>query len=146
MRKSITLMMLLSIILVLNACTYKYERQIPEEGVWCCAELQAQFTFGNNYDATDSDDAPIIDENENYVIIDGDRIASLCGKRYGASKITIICQEADRSDFYLGEIIYSMSFVSRSDAEFVLEDDDGKQYTFKRIGDTPVTQETLAEG
>ena len=37
-------------------------------------------------------------------------------------------------------------FVSLSDTEYVLEDDDGTQSTFIRSGDTPKSQEMPTEG
>ena len=139
MKKCNVLLIVLLLLLKLSACTL--EERIPTDGVWYCAELQAQFTVyhGTDYipiDATPFVD-PLADESENYIIVNDDRIAALWGNDRGSTKVSISCQEPDHPDFDLGEIIYLLEFVSLSDTEYVLKDDAGKQYTFMRIGDTP---------
>ncbi|MBE6934626.1 MAG: hypothetical protein E7462_06240 [Ruminococcaceae bacterium] len=82
-----------------------------------------------------------MNENENYVIINGDRIASILSGDHGATYVWIICQEWDHPDFDCGEIIYAFEFVGLSDNEYVLKDDEGKHYTFVRIGESTITDQ-----
>jgi hypothetical protein len=136
MKRIIALLISLSLLLGLNACISK-ERKYPKSGVWYCADLQAQFTFEIDENSTDLDYIPIIDENENYVIVNGDRIAAICGNTPGSRRVLLICQEEDNPQYHLGEVIYGFDFVRLTDTEYVLEDEDGTQYTFVKIADTP---------
>lgn len=137
MKRCSVLFFLLLPVLGLFACTYNYEPWTPDTGVWYCSDLNARFTFGDNGDPTDPNYIPTIDEEDNHIIINGDRIASLCGRRYGSEKVTIICQEEEHPDYKVGDTICAFDFVSLSDTEYVLKDETGKRYTFVRIGDTP---------
>ena len=144
MKRCSVLFVVLSLLFGLSACQSEYpiptEYPIPSEGVWYCAELQAQFTrrkTGGFVSPYDEDDEYFVDESKNYVIVNGDRIATGLESDRGASYVWITCQEPDHPDFYEGEIIYSFDFVSLSDTEYILKDDAGKRYTFLRIGDTP---------
>lgn len=135
MKRCIILPVALSLLFGFTAC--KLEKTIPSDGVWYCAELQAQFTFGLVNTYVSPDETFVVDESKNYVIINGDRIASMLGGDYGATYVWIDCQEPNHPDFYVGEIIYSFKFVSLSDIEYIVEDDAGKRYTFLRIGSSP---------
>ncbi len=138
MKRGSALLIVLSLLFGLSA--FKLKETLPGEGIWYCAELQAQFTvrqaeaFVSPYDEYDE---YFVDESENYVIVNGERIAALLGSDRGATYVWITCEELDHPDFYEGEIIYSFDFVSLSDTEYILKDDAGKQYTFLRIGDAP---------
>lgn len=134
----------LLLIFSLSSCTPNYEQRIPIDGVWYCEELQAQFTIYKRPGYVDPDWRPVadeqgnyVDENESYVIIDGDRIAASWGNDRGSIRVVILCNEERNPNCYLGEVIYAFNFVSLSDTKYVLEADDGTQYTFVRIGDTP---------
>lgn len=107
--------------------TFNSEYPFPKDGVWYCEELQAQFKLGQD------DKLPSPDDE--YVVINGDRIATAIAGDRGAEYVWIICQESDHPDFDCGEIIYSFDFVSLSGTEYVLKDDTGKHYTFLRIED-----------
>ena len=108
---------------------------IPNDGVWDCEELQAQFKLGQGDGFASPDGEYVVDASEDYVVINGDRIATAMDSDRGAKYVLIICQELDHPDFYCGEVIYSFNFVSLSGTEYVLKDDTGKHYTFLRIGD-----------
>lgn len=135
MKRSNILLTVLALLFVLSSC--ESEDPFPHDGIWYCAELQAQFTMTKGDTFVSPDDEYFVDESENYIIVNGDRIAAGLGSNFGATYVWIGCQEPDRPVFNVGEIIYSFEFVSLSDTEYVLEDDTGKQYTFLRIGDTP---------
>ena len=135
MKRYSGLLIVLSLLFGLSACNLKYP--IPNDGVWYCEELQAQFTMSQVDTFVSPDDEFFVDESEDYVIVNSDRIAALLESDRGATYVWIICQEWEHPDFGCGEIIYSFEFVSLSDTEYVLKDDTGKQYTFLRIGDTP---------
>lgn len=137
MKKSSVLFIVLSLLLGLSACMH--EQRFPTDGIWHCEELQAHFTIGHG-DGSDyewPDGEFIVDETENYVIVNGDRIACLWGVLHDSTRVEIFCQELDHPDYDAGENIYAFDFVSLSDTEYVLKDDAGKHYTFERIGDTP---------
>ena len=125
---AIVLTFLLLLIPGLSACTP--EQRMPNEGTWYCAELQAQFSVDRRDGFVSKDDVNAVDESENYVIVDGDRIASLLSNDRGSTKVYIICQEPDNLHYGLGEIIYSFEFVNLSDAEYTLKDEEGKVFTF----------------
>ena len=151
MRRFAALLLLLVLAIGLSGC--EWEQRIPTDGVWYCEELQAQFTVYERPGYVDPDWRPVadeqgnyVDENESYVIIDGDRIAASWGNDRGSIRVVILCNEERNPNCYLGEVIYAFNFVSLSDTEYVLEDDDGKRYTFIRIGDTPKSQEMSTEG
>ena len=129
------LLIALSLLFSVSACDSG--KRTPDDGVWYCEELQAKFTYGLIDTYVSPDDPFIIDESENYVIVNGDRIAAIFGGDRGAKYVSIVCQELDHPDFYCDETIYLFEFVSLSDTEYVVKDDAGKQYTFLRIGDTP---------
>ena len=135
MKRCSVLFIVLSLLFGLSAC--ELEDPFPSDGIWYCAELQAQFTMTKGDTFVSPDDEYFVDESENYIIVNGDRIAAILGSDPGATYVWIVCQEWDHPDFDCGEIIYSFDFVSLSDTEYILEDDAGKQYTFLRIGDTP---------
>ncbi len=150
MRKCVAILLLLVLAIGLSGC--EWEQRIPTDGVWYCEELQAQFTIYKRPGYVDPDWRPVadeqgnyVDENENYIIIDGDRIAASLLNDRGSISVLIYCSEERNPNYRLGEEICSFDFVSLSDTEYVLEADDGTQYTFVRIGDTPQTQETAAE-
>ena len=135
MKRSNILLTVLALLFVLSSC--ESEDPFPHDGIWYCAELQAQFTMTKGDTFVSPDDEFFVDESEDYVIVNSDRIAALLESDRGATYVWIVCQEPDHPDFDCGEIIYSFEFVSLSDTEYVLKDDTGKQYTFLRIGDTP---------
>lgn len=144
MRKCIAILILLILVIGLYGC--EFEQRIPTDGVWYCEELQAQFTVYERPGYVDPDWRPYVDENESYIIIDGDRIAASWGNDRGSIRVGILCSEESNPNYYLGQLICAFNFVSLSDTEYVLEDDDGTQYTFVRIGDTPKSQEMSTEG
>ena len=135
MKRYSGLLIVLSLLFGLSACELEYP--IPSDGIWYCAELQAQFIFGQGDIFDSPDDLCAVDKSENYVAVNGERIASRINTDRGATYVWIICYEPNHPDYYFREIIYSFEFVSLSDTEYVLKDDTGKQYTFLRIGDTP---------
>lgn len=135
MKRCSVLLIVLTLLLGLSAC--KLEERIPTDGIWYCAELKAQLMWDHVDDFVSPDDEFSVDESENYVVVNGDRIAALWGNDRGSIRVDVVCQEPNHPDFYEGETIYRFNFVSLSDTEYVLEDDTGKQYTFVRIGDTP---------
>lgn len=64
--------------------------------------------------------------------MDGDKIR--CGinlQRY-SRHFDIVSQEAANKKYDLGEAIYELEVASLRDSKYVLEDDDGKKYTFIR--------------
>lgn len=151
MRRCVSLMLLLVLAMGLSGC--EWEQRIPTDGVWYCEELQAQFTVYERPGYVDPDWRPVadeqgnyVDENESYIIIDGDRIAASWANDRGSISVWIYCSEERNPNYRLGEELCSFNFVSLSDTEYVLEDDDGKRYTFIRIGDTPKSQEMSTEG
>ena len=151
MKKCIAIFLLLIMVIGLSGC--EFEQRKPTDGVWYCAELQAQFTVYERPGYVDPDWRPVadeqgnyVDENESYIIIDGDRIAASWVNDRGSIRVMILCCEERNQHYYLGQLICAFNFVSLSDTEYVLEDDDGTQYTFIRIGDTPEAQEMGAEG
>jgi hypothetical protein len=151
MRRCVALMLLLILVIGLSGC--KFEQRIPTDGVWYCEELQAQFTVYERPGYVDPDWRPVadeqgnyVDENESYVIIDGDRIAAMWENDRGSIRVRIHCSEERNPKYNLGKVIYAFDFVSLSDTKYVLEDDDGTQYTFIRIGDTPKSQEMPTKG
>lgn len=114
--------------LILSACeTAIY---IPEHGTWYCEELQAQLIGRGDLDAdwnpTDNDDSGI------YVIQDGDKIACTWGGQKGGTRFRIECMESDNEKYELGDVIYTLYFVSLDDDTYVLKDEAGKEYTFVR--------------
>ena len=122
MRKCIAILLFLIMVIGLSGC--ELEQRIPTDGVWYCAELQAQFTV---FTATE--------------------LLHHGGNDRGSIRVGILCsEESNPNYYYLCELICAFIFVSLSDTEYVFEDDDGKQYTFIRIGDTPKSQEKPAEG
>lgn len=135
MKSGIILLMVLALLFGLSAC--ELECPYPSDGVWYCEELQAQFTMRQEDTFVSPDEEYFVDEWEDYVIVNGDRISAGLESDRGATYVWIVCQELEHPDFYCGEIIYSFEFVSLSDTKYVLEDDAGKRYTFLRIGDAP---------
>lgn len=135
MKRSNILLTVLVLLFGLSACEFK--DNFPNDGIWYCEELQAQFTMRQAEAFVSPDDEYFVDESENYVIVNGDRIAAVLESNRGATYVWIVCQELEHPDFYCGEIIYTFDFVSLSDTEYILKDDTGKRYTFVRIGDTP---------
>ncbi|MBQ9838299.1 MAG: hypothetical protein IJO56_02210 [Oscillospiraceae bacterium] len=127
----------LVLFVAINAFFNRMTIAIPDDGVWYCADLQAQFTFGIEYDYSDPDSIPTVDEDQNYIIINGDRIAATCGGLPNSGSVKIYCQEEDNAQYRMGDRILEFGFVRLTDTEFVLKDDDGTQYTFVKIGDTP---------
>ena len=127
----------LAVLLSLSACTP--EQRLPSDGVWYCEELQAQFNrdWLDGYHGYADEEVPTVDETDNYVIVNGDRIAALWGNLPRSKMVSIACQEPNHPDFDLGENIYYLEFVRLTDTECVLKDDAGKQYTFVRIDDSP---------
>ena len=136
MKRCVVSLIVVSLLFWLSACA-SVESPIPADGVWYCAELQAQFTFGLESIYYLTDNILVVDESKNYVIVNNDKIASRVRTDRGASYVLIVCQEENQPDFYFDEIIYELEFVYLSDTEYVLEDNSGKQYSFVRIGDTP---------
>ncbi len=137
---TIVVLLVLNVLLVfgINSCmAHMYRQRLPMEGVWYCEQLQAQFTYRTIDGYLAPEDIPPVDENENYVIVNGDRIAALIGHNHGSDYVTIICQEFNHPEYAVGESIYAFTSVSYSDTAFVLKDDAGQQYTFLRIADTP---------
>lgn len=134
MKKTVLLLMLCLLVFSLGACI-RVER-LPSDGLWYCDELQAQFArpWSSGYIFSDSR----YDENINYVIVNGDRIAICLENDYGSVYIYFLCQDHNTSQYEMGELIYILKFVSLSDTEYVLEDEEtGKRYTFVRVGDSP---------
>lgn len=151
MRRFAALLLLLVLAIGLSGC--EREQRIPTDGVWYCEELQAQFTVYERPGYVDPDWRPVADEqgnyedeNESYIIIDSDRIAAMWENDRGSIIVRIHCCEERNPNYRLNEVICSFDFASLSDTEYVLEDDDGKRYTFIRIGDTPKSQEMSTEG
>lgn len=136
MRRCGVWLILLLIVFGLSACTHK--QVCPEDGVWYCEELQAQFYMNWEDDFAD-DEFPIADETVTYVIVNGDRIAAGCGYYKWSEVVSIYCLEQNHPVYDFGEDIYSMECVRLTDTEYVLKDlkDEGKYYTFVRIGDVP---------
>ena len=135
MKRTSALLIFLCAFLELSACMPV--QRTPNDGVWYCADLQAQFSVDKGDGFVSMDYVHTVDEAENYIIVDGDRIASLLSNDRGSMDVHIICQEPNNLCYGLGEIIYSLKFVNLSDTEYTLKDETGKQYTFLRIGDTP---------
>lgn len=135
MKRWSVLIVILSLLCGVSAC--KLEYPIPSEGIWYCAELQAQFTLAQGDGFASPNDEYVIDDTKDYVVVNGDRIAAILESDRGATYVWIVCQEWDHPIFDCGEIIYSFDFVSLSDTKYILEDDTGKRYTFLRIGDAP---------
>lgn len=132
MKKTILLLMLCLLVFSLGACI-RVER-LPSDGLWYCDELQAQFArpWSSGYIFSDSR----YDENINYVIVNGDRIA--IGIENDGTQVLFLCQDQNTSQYLVGDAIYILQFVSLSDTEYVLEDKEtGKRYTFVRVGDSP---------
>ena len=114
--------------LLLSGCTTRL--YIPEHGIWYCEELQAQ-TVGTkdlpaDWDPRNNDDSGI------YVIIDDDKIACNWEGQRGGQKFEIACYEGDNEKYEMGEVLYTLYFVSLDDHSYVLKDSDGKEYTFLR--------------
>lgn len=135
MKRGTILLVALTLLLGLSACQSEYP--FPNEGIWYCADLQAQFTMGKGNTFVSRGDGLFVDKTKNYAIVNGERIAASLWSDRGSKYVWISCEEPDHPDFYEGETIYSFVFVSLSDTEYVLEDDTGKRHTFLRIGDTP---------
>lgn len=103
----------------LVGCTPVY--YAPDSGTWYCEELQAQFI---------ADDP---DEAGTYVIVGGDKIVCAIDLQKNSKHFAILCQESDNNKYDLGEVIYALEVVSLSDSEYVLKDEEGKEYIFVRI-------------
>ena len=63
---------------------------IPNDGVWYCEELQAQFKLGQGDSFTSSNDEYVVDASEDYVVINGDRIATAIDSDRGAKYVLIM--------------------------------------------------------
>jgi hypothetical protein len=135
MKRSNILLTVLALLFGLSSCKLEYPH--PTDGVWYCEELQAQFTFGQGDIFDSSDDIFDVDESENYIVVNNDRIASRLNSDLGAKYVMIVCMESNHPDFYFREAIYSLEFVSLSGTEYVVKDKEGKEYIFLRISDTP---------
>ena len=131
MKRVSVLLILLVLIFELTAC--EFEQRIPNNGTWYCSELQAQFSIDQEDGYVSKDYVHTVDESENYVIVDGDRIAALLSNNRGSINVYIICQEPDNLRYGLGEIIYSLEFVNLSDTEYTLKDETGNIYTFIQV-------------
>lgn len=119
--------LLLALCALLAACVPEF--YAPDSGTWYCEELQAQFIAdaSHRYQLQDNSQEP-----GTYVIVDGDKIRCVIDLQRYSKHFAIVCQEADNEKYDLGEAIYELEVVSLSDSEYVLEDDDGKKYTFVR--------------
>ena len=89
MRSCAALFLLLILVIGLSGCE-----------VWYCAELQAQFTVYERPGYVDPDWRPVadeqgnyVDENESYIIIDGDRIAASWVNDRGSIRVCILCND-----------------------------------------------------
>ena len=131
MKRFTVLLLLLSLILGLSACTT--EPRVPIDGIWFCTELQAQFSTDQTTGFFPENYTHVVDESQNYVVVSGDRIAALLTNDHGSMEVCIICQETDNPNYELGENIFTLEFVSLSDTEYVLKDKEGKKYTFIRM-------------
>ena len=60
MKKCIAIFLLLIMVIGLSGC--EFEQRIPTDGVWYCAELQAQFTVYKRPGYVDPDWRPVADE------------------------------------------------------------------------------------
>ena len=138
MRRCGVWLILLLLVFELSACTPTPKQVCPDDGVWYCEELPAQFYMDWEDDFSD-DEFPVVDETETYIIVNGDRIAAGCGTdRVLRNEVVVIfCVELNHPVYDFGETIYSMEFVQLTDTEYVIKDDEGKHYTFIRIGDSP---------
>ena len=136
MRRCGVWLILLLLVFELSACTPTPKQVCPDDGVWYCEEMQAQFYMGWEEDFAD-DEFSGGDENETYIIINGDRIAAVCGYYKWSEVVIICCVELNHPVYDYGEIIYSMEFVQLTDTEYVIKDKEGNHYTFIRIGDSP---------
>lgn len=124
--------LLVCVICIFSTACSPTER-VPQSGTWYCSELQAQFTAVPSNASLPDDYLVDNDESGVYVIVDGDKVAcSWCNDR-GSSKVYISCQETNNSRYELGELVYSLEFVRISASEYVLSDENGKEYTFVRI-------------
>lgn len=140
MKKITVALIALTLFFGLTACNHKL--LLPtENGIWYCAELQAQFTVGYRTDEVSDGEDYYVDEMYDYVIVNGDRIAALLRNNHGSKLVSIICQERNHPVYKMGDIIYIFEFVRLSDTEYVLKDEGGKRYTFVRIDD-PITSPT----
>lgn len=117
---------LLSLCVLLGGCVQRY--YAPDSGTWYCEELQAQFI------ASEPDDFYPLNNDESgiYVIVDGDKIAAAIDLQMYSKHFAIVCQESNNQKYDLGEVIYAFEVVRLDDSEYVLKDEEGKEYTFVR--------------
>lgn len=125
-RKCLVIVVLLG--LLLSACQPRH--YVPEHGIWYCEELQAQVIghddWGEDWYPVDNDESGI------YTIVNGDKIACTWDANVDSTQILIVCTETDNDKFELGDVIYTLYFVSLGDEKYVLKDEAGKEYTFVR--------------
>ena len=134
-----TLLVLL-VFVMLSGCVHVCKKYTPEEGLWYCEELQAQmnFTIDPNMpevDATSDMDEVlkyVVDREDNYVMVDGEKISCDWSSYNHSDRIHIVSQDSDTEAYEMGELIYELWVVSLSDTQYVLKDEDGKEYTFVR--------------
>ena len=132
MRAVCRLLMCVVLILFLNLSACVKKVYYPEYGIWYCEALQTQ-TLGSK--SVPDDWSPVDnDESGIYVIISGEKIACNFEGYPGSVHLWITCMETENETYEFGEIIYSFEFVSLSDSEYVLTDEDEKEYIFVRKG------------
>lgn len=91
---------------------------LPGEGIWYCDELQIQLSFENH--------------ETSYIVVDGVEIACAVGNDRGSKQIVISCQELNSEHFCLDEVILAAWHVELTDNCWIMQDDSGQQYIFKR--------------
>lgn len=96
---------------------------VPSEGKWLCEELNMLLSFES-------------DDPWSSFMLNGQKIKCLVRNEIGTSDIFLVCQDADSSDYKLGESIFSGACVSLDESEFVLKEyTTGEYFVFKKTTD-----------
>ncbi len=97
-----------------------YTQWMPTEGVWYCDELQISLSFDENI--------------MSFAIIDGQKVICVADNNRGSEVISVLCQENNIDQFYLGESIFTGEYVSLKDNQLVLREYHKENiYTFLRV-------------
>ena len=107
----------------------KMKWQGPDSGLWYCKELEIQLCFQPN--VADNKESSLID-SQSYVLIDDDCIMCDILKHEGTYSLCVINQDI-ATGASLGNKLFEGKFVSLDEDSYVVSDENGEAYIFKRL-------------
>lgn len=92
----------------------------PTQGVWFCDELSIQLSYE--------------EDDESFIIEDGNKIICACGSDRGSRRIEVSCQDNSTRDYYMGELVFSAEILSLEGNELnVYHKETEREYIFLKV-------------